>query len=133
MTISEYYARPRAKADMDQARRYYAEQEALKAAKAELESKHFHDDAYTKEGEKEIDRLRRRLYYLYDRRDKLEYLNRSRASSADDENGTGKMFYWEEGPDPRWEKFKQTKTWRGLEYDIKTLEDRLDRLEGSNK
>lgn len=51
----------------------------------------------------------RRLLALYRRKDKLEYVNKRTAEE--------------------WDRFQQTKTWRGLLWDIEDAEERLARLE----
>lgn len=54
-----------------------------------------------------IPQLQKRLNALYNRRDRLEYIN---------------------GTTPEnWKKFQSTKTYRGLEWDIQDTEERLER------
>lgn len=61
--------------------------------------------------EKAIPILERRLEALYDRKEKAEYVNRA------DEDGE------------EWRKFKNTKAWRSLLWDIEYVEEKLAYLE----
>lgn len=54
-----------------------------------------------------IPQLQKRLNALYNRRDRLEYINGTTPES--------------------WKKFQGTKTYRGLEWDIQDTEERLER------
>lgn len=57
-----------------------------------------------------LDREKRRLAALYDRRDKAEYLNNTSPAA--------------------WARYQNTKTWRGLLYDIEAAERKIRLLEG---
>ena len=59
--------------------------------------------------DKAIARVQRQLLFLYRRKDKLTYINNTSPEA--------------------WAKYQQTKTWRGLMWDIEQAEDTLDRLE----
>lgn len=60
-----------------------------------------------------IPQLQKRLNALYNRRDRLEYINGTTPES--------------------WKKFQGTKTYRGLEWDIQDTEERLERAINKEK
>lgn len=59
--------------------------------------------------EKALSRVNRLLLALYQRKDKLEYVNNTSPEA--------------------WARFQKTKTWRGLLWDIQNAEDTLERIE----
>lgn len=59
--------------------------------------------------EKALSRVNRILLALYQRKDKLEYVNNTSPEA--------------------WARFQKTKTWRGLLWDIQNAEDTLERIE----
>ena len=91
----------------------YQTGEALGAAEAvETEDEAFTYLLHGRSIEKAIADERRRLCALYRRKDKLQFVNDT---------------------DPqKWERFKQSKTWRGLLWEIEDTENTLARLEAAS-